>query len=528
MKKDMVNRMIIALLAAGMVLAGCPNPVEAPGPDNPPPVTAPVTDTPVQTPTVTEPVQTPKQDNPPPAAKPEDDNPPGEPEKQLSGIEIAAPPDKTAYLMGEIIDLGGLRVNAVYDDGSREETEDYNALLADTFTAGPASIVISAKNNGDLTASFEINVSGELMDTGLPVVYIETQDAQPVLSKENYVNMNLRITSDNPAYRLEKTGFQDGIRGRGNSTWNYPKKPYRIKFNSKTSLFGLERAKSWVLLANYKDSTLLSNTVAFELGQRFGLPYTNHYVHVEVVLNGVYQGSYVLTEQVQVGNGRVAIDEDEGYLVELDVYYDEEPKFRTTSLNLPVMIKSPEDLDDDSGYDFVRDSLNALDAALSDEDFPDTGYTDLLDIDNFVDFLMINEIVRNTELGHPKSTYLYKDAGEKIKMGPLWDFDWAFGLGGNKSITLSTAESRMTGGWFFERFFDDPEFVSKYRARWNEKYGDIAGISPFIDDMYNRLERSQSLNSRRWYAVDYEAEIGRLKTWWNRRVAWLNTAVNAE
>lgn len=448
------------------------------------------------------------------------------PEKELTGIEIADFPNKTVFLMGETLDLAGLQVNNIYGDGSKGRTLEFT-VSGDTFTAGIAAIVIAAKNDSAKTASFEVTISNELMDTGLPVIYIDTQNALPILSKEEYVNMNLRIVADNLEHCLEKTGFADGIRGRGNSTWSYPKKPYRIKFNQKTSLFGIQQAKSWVLLANYKDSTLLANTVAFELGQRFELPYTNHYVHVEVVLNGAYQGSYVLTEQVQIGDGRVDIDEHNGYLVELDVYYDEEPKFTTTKLQLPVMIKSPENLEA-SGYDFVRDSLNAFDAAVSDEDFPGNNYTELIDIDNFVDYLMINEIVGNGELRHPKSTYLYKDAGDKIKMGPLWDFDWAFGLEGNHSIDISSAKSRMTGGWFFERFFSDPQFVSKYKAQWNEKYGDIISIFAFIDIMYNQLKTSQGLNSRRWYAVDFETEITKLKTWWNNKITYLNVVINME
>jgi spore coat protein CotH len=448
------------------------------------------------------------------------------PPKIFTGIEVARPPNKTKYLMGESLDITGLQVNNVYNDGSKESTSAYT-VSGDTFIAGAAAITIAAKSNGTKTASFEITVANELMDTGLPVLYIDTQYAQEIVSKEEYLKMNLRIASDNLDYRIVKTGFKDGIRGRGNSTWIQPKKPYRIKFDEKTSLFGLEKAKSWVLLANYKDSTLLSNTVAFELGQRFGLPYTNHYVHVEVVLNGEYQGSYVLTEQVQVGKGRVDIDEDSGYLVELDVYYDEEPKFTTTNLELPVMIKSPEDLTDISGYDFVKTSLNAFDAALSDVSFPNNNYKDLIDIDNFVDFLMINEIVYNGELGWPKSTYLYKDAGAKIKMGPLWDFDWAFGLGGDTSIDPSTAKKRMTGGEVFSRFFKDPAFVSKYKARWTAKYDDIESIPDFIDTMYNQLKASQALNSRRWYAVNYEAETTKLKNWWDTRVAYLNGVINA-
>jgi hypothetical protein len=439
----------------------------------------------------------------------------------LSAIKVSQTPVKTAYLLGEPLDTTGLRIQNMYEDGTEEETDNYT-VLGDTFTAGVTSISVVSKIDAAKTASFELSVSDALMETGLPVLYVETQDHRPIVSKDEYVKMELRIVSDNPEYCIEKSGFEDGIRGRGNTTWGYPKKPYRIKFDKKTSLFGLTSAKSWVALANYKDATLLTNTVAFELGQRFALPYTNHYVHVELVLNGTYQGSYVLTEQVQVGAGRVAIDEDTGYLVELDVYYDEEPKFKTTHVQLPVMIKSPEDLSDPSGYDFVKDSLRDLDAALSDVDFPNNNYADLIDMDNWVDFIMINEIVRNEELGHPKSTYMYKNGGDKIKMGPLWDFDWAFGLGENTSIDSSTAESRCQGGLIFSRFFSDPVFTAKYQARWNEKYSAIAGIPAFIDSMYTKLKKSQALNSRKWYAVDYEHEIHTMKTWWNTRVAYLD------
>jgi hypothetical protein len=240
------------------------------------------------------------------------------------------------------------------------------------FTAGIIYIMVLLYGCDSQTQQFtetEIPLT-EVEKTGLPVIYIETQNAQPILSKEKYINMNLRIVADNPEYCLEKTGFQDGIRGRGNTTWDYPKKPYRIKFNQKTSLFGLERAKSWVLLADYRSPTLLQNVIGFELGQRFGFPFTNHYQHIELVLNGEYQGTYILTEQVHVGSGRVAIDENEGFLVEFDFRYDEEPKFMTNLYRLPAMIKYPEDLDV-SGYDFVKTAINDLEAAMRNVSFPD-------------------------------------------------------------------------------------------------------------------------------------------------------------
>jgi spore coat protein CotH len=368
----------------------------------------------------------------------------------------------------------------------------------------------------------------------IPVIYIETEGGKPIVSKEDYLKMNLRIESDNEEYCIKKTGFKDGIRGRGNATWDYPKKPYRIKFDKKTSLFGLEPAKSWVLLADYRSPTLLQNVIAFELGSRLGLPFTNHYRHVDLVLNDIHRGTYILTEQVQVGAGRVDIDEDAGFLVELDFHYDEDPRFRTAHYGLPVMIKSPEDLDD-SGYGFVRDAINSLEAAMQAGTFPNSGYTDLIDVDNLVDFVLINDIVMNFELQMPASVYMYKGVGEKIRMGPLWDFDCGYGYEDDTFTFYNEYQGRTPNFWrrdgqagqpFFRRFFEDPAFVAKYKARWNEKYAEIADIANFIERMYKELEESLDENSTLWRTKDYKTELNRLNTWWERRVAWLNGDIN--
>jgi len=443
----------------------------------------------------------------------------------LVGIEISQLPYRTTYLMGEQVDVTGLQVTAAFSDGTVRRTSNYS-IVYNTFTAGSASVNVISRQDSAITSSFNMEVLNILVDTGLPVIYIDTDNAQDITSKEDYVKMNLSIVSDNPVHDLVRTGLRDEIRGRGNSSWTWPKKPYRVRFAEKISLFGLEAARNWVLLANWKDYTLLSNTVALELGRRFGMPFTNHYVHVEVVLNGTYQGSYVLTEHIQVHEGRVDIDSRDGYLVELDVYFDEEPKFGTRNLGLPVMIISPE-----TNYGFVEDSLNEFDAVVSAVDFPYNNYTDLTDLDSLVDFLLINEIVNNHEITAPLSTYLYRDKGGKIKWGPLWDFDHAYGLRGVPSISFSgfnDPKRRMTGGGFFSRFHNDPEFQAKYHVRWNEKIGDIRSMSVFISDMQNKLGRSAALNARRWYSgnVGYNFEVAKLKEWWNSRIIYLNKEIN--
>ncbi|MDR2836685.1 MAG: CotH kinase family protein [Bacteroidales bacterium] len=444
---------------------------------------------------------------------------------QENNLNIISSPTKLTYLMGEDLDMTGLVVQNFA--GTTLTNSDY-VVVGNTFRAGTIPVTI-VENETEDTAFFEIFVENTLINTGLPVFYIETLNHEPIVSKEEYLTMNIKIVDlNNPENCLDNTGYKDNIRGRGNGTWEQPKKPYRIKFDKKTELFGLEKAKSWVLLANDLDPTLIMNTVAFELGQRFELPFSHNYVHVELVLNGEFQGSYVLTEQNQVGKGRVNIDENGGFFVELDAYYDEDPKFRTNLYNLPVMIKSPENLTNPSDYDFIAQTINELEEALMAETFPNSGYRNQIDINTFVGFLMINEIVKNNELGHPKSTYMYKDSEKKskISMGPLWDFDWAFSYDGGVFYYFVSSTGNSEKHPFFNRFYDDNLFNQKYKERWIEKYQVIADMSNFIDSIAETLLASQLLNIKRWeYPYNFENQIDRMINWWQNRVQFLNQEI---
>jgi spore coat protein CotH len=253
---------------------------------------------------------------------------------------------------------------------------------------------------------------------------------------------------------------------------------------------------------------------------------------VEVIFNGQYAGSYVLTEQVQVGKGRVDIDKNRGFLVELDRRYDDDPKFRTDILGLPVMIKSPED----SGYDFVKDAINELEAAIFSPEFPENGYRELINVNSFIDYLLINDMLMNWELQVPSSVFMYKDKDEKISMGPLWDFDGGFGYEDDGKTFFTRIEERIPfssmragqGGRFFQRFFEDPYFREKYKNRWNEKYADIAAMEAFIDQMAEALDKSQEMNYKVWWwkKVNYKDEIEKMKIWWRARIDYLNTEIN--
>lgn len=396
------------------------------------------------------------------------------------------------------------------------------------------------------------HIYGNISDLGeefnsLPIVWLETKNVAQTIDEEDYVPITFSLVDSNN-FANNVFVLSGGIRGRGNNSWDYPKKPYRIKFNVKTSLFGLEAAKNWILLAEYRDPTLIMNAVAFELGRQvFDLPYTHSYHHVHLFLNGEYRGVYGLTEHNEVGEGRVDIDEDKGWFVNIDSYYDEEPKFRTKNYDLPIMIKSPEVNNNQINnpvFDFVKKDINELCDSLASENFPENGYRDLIDMNTFIDFLMVNEIVMNGELLHPKSVYLYKDKDGKISMGPLWDFDWAFNWSSDwafKYYEYASDYYEYTATFFksyegylikniyhdfFARFFEDPVFGAKFKERWNEKYAEILDVVDFIDSLGAKLEQPAEENFKIWNpSNNYGEQIKKMKEWWNNRVNRLNEEI---
>jgi spore coat protein CotH len=156
----------------------------------------------------------------------------------------------------------------------------------------------------------------------------------------------------------------------------------------------------------------------------------------------------------------------------------------------------------------------------------------MIDMNTFIDYMLINEIVGNRELAWPKSVYMYRDKGEdaRISMGPLWDFDWGFGYIGNGYVYFERTQERTSDTWhpFFRRFFSDPVFRTKYRERWQEMYAEIVSMDSFIEELAASLEKSQQENFKLWRngTIDYAQEIAGMKAWWRAHIAHLNAVIN--
>ena len=367
-----------------------------------------------------------------------------------------------------------------------------------------------------------------LTDNGkVPRIDINMSHSASSINKETYLHAKINISGFG-IYDDFSDSVQ--IKGRGNSTWGYSKKPYRLKFASKVKPFGLTKGKSWVLLANAQRGALMANAIAMKVGQLANVPYTNHIIPVELYINNEYKGSYMFTEHLGLSGNSVDEDEDLGYLLELDSYYDEDFKFKSSKYNLPVNIKDPDLFDYNESERETK--FNAIQADF--EKFEDALYNNdqlskYLDLDAAARFILVNELVLNKELCHPKSTYLWKgnlySSESKITFGPLWDFDWAFGYentGSYFDISYNTQLLSMGtyGKNFFKALMNNEEFQKHYYKVWKEfkEEGYIKEIKEYISDYYSFVETSFHNNNDIWGdGSNYGSKIKTMQNWMQKR-----------
>ena len=237
---------------------------------------------------------------------------------------------------------------------------------------------------------FSCKPDNEPETSKLPKIFIETENNAEVVSKESWLNATFTFEDETGKYP-NLNAVETQIRGRGNATWNLPKKPYRLRFPSSNlvPLFGLTPARNWVLLAFYQDVTFLVNPIGYELSRRLANDnsfFSHHSFHIELYMNGVYQGIYMVTEHNEIAPGRVDIPADNNsLLIEIDQYFDEPYKFKSDVLSLPVMIKHPES---DYGVESAKTIINELEALLFTDDYLNNwnAITDIVDINSLINY----------------------------------------------------------------------------------------------------------------------------------------------
>jgi spore coat protein CotH len=418
---------------------------------------------------------------------------------------------------GETVSIDGVTQN------SADRPNDFTQPVALTVTNA----------SGDI-ANYTVDVTNF---TGLPIVYLATEGGVSIVSKEDYVPGTIRVDGWRLYDSIPEVTME--IRGRGHSTWFvHPKKPYQMKLSDSSEFLGMLDNRKWLFLAEYSDKTMLRNRLAFELGHLSNLDWTPDSRFAEVYLNGFHEGTYHISQKVEEGVDRVDLG-DTGFLLEIDQpdHLDADDVYFETNEFL-INIKEPDVAFNDEQYNLISSHINEFEAVLFGADFadPDGGYAAYIDVDSFVDWFLVNEIAKNVDAMSYSSIFLHYIPGQEIKMGPIWDFDLAFG-------NVDYADSRYSEGWWvrwnawIDRLLADPVFADRVKQRFAYFRTQEPYLLSQIDQWSQMLNYSQAENDDIWGTLGsyvwpnpvvydtYDEEVEHLKNWLQERLAWMETAV---
>lgn len=376
-----------------------------------------------------------------------------------------------------------------------------------------------------------IQVSGTLA-----VIHIETENHQPITSKTVYINAKYWIipcgNNDYEALGSESKPLDMQIRGRGHSSWNSPKKPYKIKLSDKLSLLGMPKNKHWALL---KPSE--ATVAGLRLGEIIDMAWTPHYRPIEVVLNGINIGLYFLTETIRIDKNRVNIFEQRdsetdsdlisgGWLVEIDNYLDDNQITikENAKWNLTLKYHSPEDLSS-AQLKWLTNEFTNINKAIYSSNKSSVDWENYLDIESMAKFFIIQEIMDNPD-GFHGSFYLHKDLGDNTKWvaGPIWDLvcynrektDYTFNMKVHYTITPH---------WIRE-IIQYENFCKMVNSVWQNIYPEkLSEIYDYIDQNFLPLENAWNQNQKIWEDDPYlsvSERVENIKNALKRNIEWLN------
>jgi hypothetical protein len=415
----------------------------------------------------------------------------------------------------------------------------------------------------------------------LPIVVINTVDEVEIVDEPKVAGV-MGIINGADGMNLLSDPFNEfygeiGIEIRGSTSSGFPKKSYGLETrgpdstNYNATIFDWPADNDWILYAPYSDKSLIRNVLTFKLGNEMG-EYAPRTKAVELVVNGDYRGVYIFMERIKQNPGRVDIAKLEyedtednaltgGYIIKIDKttgsgvlawtspYLQAPPAWG----NISFQLHDPELAElHPLQLDYIRSYITDFETALIGPDFedPELGYKRYIDLQSFLDFMIVNEISKNVD-GYRISTFMHKQRlseGGKLFAGPLWDFNLAWGNAnyceGGSTTGWEIYFNNVCGGggglnnpFYWNRFVEDEAFTHALNCRWQELrmttlHSD--SIADYIDEMHEYLANAADRNFQRWpvlgtyvwpnnfIGLTYAQEIDYLKTWMELRMLWLD------
>lgn len=388
--------------------------------------------------------------------------------------------------------------------------------------------------------TYDFPLTAEVAEcSGLPLVFVNNTDREPVVSKDAWLEGTSYAIVYSDGTVFDAPGK---IKGRGNSTWNYDKKPYAVKFEKKQKPFGFPANKNWVLLAESCDPSLLRTAYMCAISKATDIEWTINYQYVNLFLNGEYMGVYVFTDKVEKSENRINIKKD-GFIIEDDNFYEKENLYFVTykGLGRPYTFKYPDDEKDivrgDDNYLFIESFMNQLESSLMvlPDNHDDIKYMDYLDVTSFAKYHVANEVFMNFD---PNRYYVLPSRQSKLKMMPLWDSEWSMGSwitswhDNPYPIEENTFWENM---YFFNYLMKSPAFKEAVKAEWALFMTNVQQVKDEVENVRLMIAKAQVANFKKWpstgrpmnYSVkSWQEEVERVNTFFDERVTWMDNRIN--
>lgn len=434
-------------------------------------------------------------------------------------------------------------------------------------------------NDNDFEIKEQEEQEEEVLDSKVPLIEIVSEGK---IVDEPKIRGSIKITEEG----IVTYEGVIGIEFRGASSQSFDKKSFGMETwddnneDINVSLLGMPEEEDWILHGPYSDKSLMRNKLIYDISNDMDR-YASRTKFVELILNGTHRGVYVFMEKLKRDKGRIDInklkdDENEGedltggYILKIDKTagdnlgegYNDQNSFKSnyappfsasSSINFMYEYPDAEDITSQQKA-YISTYVRDFEAALVSDQFsdPDLGYQAFIDVPSFIDFFILNEISNNVD-GYRLSTFMHKDKNGKLNMGPIWDFNLAFGnanyCGGSDTNSWAYKFNERCPGdywavpfWWY-RLLEDPAFVTQLQDRWNTLRGGVmsdAMVLSKMDDYVSHLETADAIDNNfdvwkvlgiyvwpnNYVGTSHTAEKIYLQEWIQTRFSWLDQQIN--
>lgn len=401
----------------------------------------------------------------------------------------------------KLADRSNLTINVDYSVPEKEASVyDENNIKLGILKSGEANNYftndkIILKFDDENTETYTINV----LQSTLPSVFLNIDGGDAALNKINAdKNHDIGYPGTaviNDSANKTKTATFKKMKGRGNYTWTYSKRPYQVSFDEKISMLGMPKSKKWLFITNYTDGSLTRSAMFYKLTQELGIQYAITFETADVYINGKYNGTYLVTSKVESGTNRVEIT-DSDYLMEIDNYTDP-IQFTTERTNKKITIKSP-DVEDatveeqQAVINAAKAYIDSIESLIYDENVTYEKLSSKIDMESFAKCYWVYEISLNYDAMYG-SSYMYTKDG-LLHMGPMWDYDNTLNLLTKNAIPLNTYYLLgSTGG------------AASRRLRWYNELMKRQEFSDLVDKVF--LENVDKFDELIEYTKQYNQNI---------------------